>query len=76
MRQNRAYNDAYIATATNHITNTASNAPHDDIFESRLHVCGAVAQRVERWTCDQQVVDLKSYSGQRLNFMETPWDFM
>ena len=33
------------------------------IFHLYVRQGGAVAQRVERWTCDQQV---KSYSGQKL----------
>ena len=33
-----------------------------------MPIVGALAQRVERWTCDQQVTGsgFKSYSGQKL----------
>jgi len=33
------------------------------VLGSLLHVRGAVAQRVERWTCDQQVVGLSPTRG-------------
>jgi len=32
-------------------------------------ICGAVAQRVERWTCDQQVVGDKLLGAKLRNYL-------